>query len=315
MTQEIISQPATTLKDPKSGNILDFYFEYVTPALATKLLKKNHPHNRNLNLGSVRSLAHQMQNDLWKTNGESIKISENGTLIDGQTRLRAIIMADKAVHLLICSGLEDLVFTTLDDGMSRTFAETLTCLDIHIKGGNGLASRVLTNMKILQRCFHSNTSYDACRSMERKSNADLLDFYYRLKDFDKVCVKFHSLFDKTKVNKLTPVSIILPLYYLFHDQNSEAVFNIIKSLETGQVFDDMSANSPMQHILTRIKSRKRLEQRISTEEYYNLFMIAYKGSFANLPMKKLEPSEIREWTFFNEFPNHKIVKRKLLTAR
>lgn len=64
--------------------------EIITPETAKSWLLKN-VHNRPLRDGLVTTYATDMANEQWQSNGESIKFSSEGELLDGQHRLAAVI--------------------------------------------------------------------------------------------------------------------------------------------------------------------------------------------------------------------------------
>ena len=54
----------------------------VTPAIAKELLKRN-PNNRKLNEAHVSRLEKQMNNGQWIFDGQPIRISPSGSVLDG----------------------------------------------------------------------------------------------------------------------------------------------------------------------------------------------------------------------------------------
>lgn len=96
----------------------------VTPELAAKWLLDN-THNRNLRRPVVLAYAADMTAGHWHWNGESIKFSDDGTLLDGQHRLAAIVEANVTVPLLVVRDLPSQVQETLDTGAKRIFSDVL----------------------------------------------------------------------------------------------------------------------------------------------------------------------------------------------
>lgn len=94
----------------------------VTPEIAKTWLKENHS-NRNLNLKLVSDYARQILSGEWKLNGEAVKLASDGTLLDGQHRLSAIVMAGVAVEMLVISNLDPALQETMDAGRKRTTAD------------------------------------------------------------------------------------------------------------------------------------------------------------------------------------------------
>lgn len=98
--------------------------ETITPAKARQILKGN-THNRPLNEDFVLSLAQAIESGEWKLNGESIIIADDGSVIDGQHRLEAIVLSGKAIASLVARGVDPAAFETVDVGMKRTAGHML----------------------------------------------------------------------------------------------------------------------------------------------------------------------------------------------
>lgn len=96
----------------------------VTPALAEEWLGKN-IRNRNLKPHSIEAFARDMVAGNWRMTGEPIKFSSFGTLLDGQNRLHAIILAGVSVRLLVVWGLDLSAQEVMDGGTRRTNADQL----------------------------------------------------------------------------------------------------------------------------------------------------------------------------------------------
>ena len=102
----------------------DMRVEYITPEMAREFLGYN-THNRNLRDNIVNAYARDMLAGDWLWNGESIKFAADGTLMDGQHRLAAIIKAEITVKVLVIRGLPARVQETIDGGAKRKFADVL----------------------------------------------------------------------------------------------------------------------------------------------------------------------------------------------
>ena len=79
--------------------------ETITPQLAEIYLGKN-THNRNIRKPVVGKYANDMENGFWNFDGAPIRFADDGTLLDGQHRLHAIIKSNKAIDLLVVRGLK-----------------------------------------------------------------------------------------------------------------------------------------------------------------------------------------------------------------
>lgn len=96
----------------------------VTPEQAAAWLENN-THNRNLRDAHVTALARDIKAGEWQWNGDSIKFAADGTLLDGQHRLHAIVRAGQPIEMLVIEGLEKNTQATMDTGAKRTGSDVL----------------------------------------------------------------------------------------------------------------------------------------------------------------------------------------------
>lgn len=97
----------------------------VTPAQAAEWLAKNNTHNRTIREGKVAMYARDMANGDWKFNGDTIRFSSDGTLMDGQHRLAAIVRADVTIACIVVWGLDSAAQDTMDIGAHRMLRDQL----------------------------------------------------------------------------------------------------------------------------------------------------------------------------------------------
>lgn len=91
----------------------------LTPALAELLLERN-PNNRSIRERKVDEYKADIAAGNWSLNGETIKISTDGLLNDGQHRCRAVIAAATPIKTAIVFGLPRDSRMTVDQGAVRT---------------------------------------------------------------------------------------------------------------------------------------------------------------------------------------------------
>lgn len=118
--------------------------ETITPTMAAALLEMN-TKNRPLSPSRVSAIKNAIKNGEWKANGDAIRISESNVLLDGQTRLSAIVSAGVPVQSVIIRGLPDDVFSTIDiNGAKRNAADILAIRGVpHYKNCAAIALSVL----------------------------------------------------------------------------------------------------------------------------------------------------------------------------
>jgi len=98
--------------------------ERIGPAEAREYLLAN-VKNRALNNRHCKRIRDVILSGDWWLNGETIIFGADGTLLDGQHRLTAIVQAGVCVDVLVVRGIDEEAFRTLDGGRTRTTGEVL----------------------------------------------------------------------------------------------------------------------------------------------------------------------------------------------
>lgn len=93
---------------------------YVTPDMAEKWLMRNTTNNRNLNKDRVAMYANDMKNGNWHVTGQGIQFDVNGTMIDGQHRLHAVIDSGMTIPMMVTKGLPVDAIDGIDTNMVRS---------------------------------------------------------------------------------------------------------------------------------------------------------------------------------------------------
>lgn len=103
--------------------------ESITPEKAKQYLEKNTNNYRGVNRGRVHSYANDMKKGLWQSNGEAIKFAENGTLLDGQHRLMAIVESGVTLEYPVVYDVKNDV-DLFDIGSARSTTQIATKMGI-----------------------------------------------------------------------------------------------------------------------------------------------------------------------------------------
>lgn len=98
--------------------------ETITPEMAQRWLRGN-TKNRHHSSSVVREYARAMLENRWRVNGESIKLTADDRLLDGQHRLLACIEADCEFKSYVVRGIDGDTFDTIDTGKKRTAGDIL----------------------------------------------------------------------------------------------------------------------------------------------------------------------------------------------
>lgn len=106
-------------------------WETITQEIALKYLERN-THNRNLSEAQAKRYLQDMRNGEWILSHQGIAFgvektpgADDGPLVDGQTRLRAISLFDRPVPMLVTRGLPDASIMAIDRNRKRSLADTL----------------------------------------------------------------------------------------------------------------------------------------------------------------------------------------------
>lgn len=99
--------------------------ETITPAIAKHWLDTSNTKNRKLRMHRVRLYADEMRRGQWKMAGDPIRFDNNGILLDGQHRLRAVLEADQPMEFVVVRGLDSGTFVVMDKGMNRSVGDAL----------------------------------------------------------------------------------------------------------------------------------------------------------------------------------------------
>ena len=99
----------------------------VGPTDAEEIISKSDAlfSNRKSREKSYKLYSEDMNRGEWKTNGETIKFSADGALLDGRNRLCAVTLGDTKIDFLAVGNVDRDVVDTIDIGMKRTLEHAL----------------------------------------------------------------------------------------------------------------------------------------------------------------------------------------------
>jgi hypothetical protein len=93
--------------------------------MARDVLSKQNTHNRKMKHKKVKKIAAAIRRGKYLATHQAIAFAEDGTLLDGQNRLAAILQAEKSVLLLTCFGLPNSAQSVIDGITPRTHQEQI----------------------------------------------------------------------------------------------------------------------------------------------------------------------------------------------
>lgn len=144
----------------------------ITPDMANEMLKSNTNNYRKAYYKVVAKYADDMANGRWQTNGDPIRISKSGVLLDGQHRLMAIAKSGTTQTMLIVYDVEDET-SVFDIGYRRNLQQIVK--HNSLKAG-ALDNSCLSGVRIILSRDMANTNdvSDAMVLAYVEQNEDLL---------------------------------------------------------------------------------------------------------------------------------------------
>lgn len=149
---------------------MEFGIETITPKQAEKYLQFN-TSNRPLRKSLVSMYAKDMIKGNWRTTHQGIAFNCDGTLLDGQHRLSAIIESGVAVQMLVTRGVQSDSQLVMDDHAKRSANDAVSLLR-----GEQITAKVVA---VIRGCIELSTGD---RARARLSKTELNGVYDRFKD-------------------------------------------------------------------------------------------------------------------------------------
>ena len=146
-------------------------FETITPEMAKEYLLKN-THNRDKKKKSIQRYTKDMVEGRWIPGVCAIIFAEDGTLIDGQNRLYAVVNANVPITFIVVKGVPMEAQAVVDTPSVRTTADVFRLSDV------ANHSTVGTVVKRYQ-AYRSKMFYNSTKDF---SNIQTLEFYKALSD-------------------------------------------------------------------------------------------------------------------------------------
>lgn len=96
----------------------------ITPAMAKEILDSSNTDNRRFRMWWAIALASSIKRGDWLLTHQGIAFDENGRLLDGQHRLKAVILSGIPVLMFVFKGLDPKGFMAIDVGVKRSVSDT-----------------------------------------------------------------------------------------------------------------------------------------------------------------------------------------------
>ncbi len=121
----VLDQPRVAPAPPGLAGVPNPAVVMVTPQLARLWLEANR-RNRRLRQRAVERYARDMAAGEWLFNGDPIRFAADGSLLDGQHRLAAIVTSGVTLNTVVVRDLDPATQATMDIGATRPASDALT---------------------------------------------------------------------------------------------------------------------------------------------------------------------------------------------
>lgn len=189
--------------------------------IAVELLENNHA-NRRIRTSKLAQYIEDMKSGRWLLNGETIIVSKDGQLLDGQHRCFAALNVYDAPPATFLFGIDEEARKTLDTGAKRFASDILSLHGVR----NGALAATMARMIIAleqgkRRQFvgrdRISTSVIVDRVMEDKKLQEAADHIHKMRRFPITGVT---------------VGVTGTAYYLLRKRNQEQAYHFIQDVFT-----------------------------------------------------------------------------------
>ena len=151
------------------------YCKTFSPEEAMKLLEMSEGTNfrrvhAGLNDTTVCKIARDMKKGNYELNGQTVILRPDGTVLDGQKRMMACVVARVSFRTAVAQGVSDSEAGAVDEGNPRMFNQHLSYLNEDYS--NSLASLVRGCINVKERRWHGSGG-----STVKMSNHELLRYF------------------------------------------------------------------------------------------------------------------------------------------
>jgi hypothetical protein len=120
------ARKAAAPKERQAPQEPTYSVEMIGPSEAVAYLGRNTDRNRRLRPHLAAVYAKDMTEGNWRLSNDAICFDRNDILINGQHRLKAVVLSGTRQQFFVIRGMDPLAFEYIDIGPSRTVADVLT---------------------------------------------------------------------------------------------------------------------------------------------------------------------------------------------
>lgn len=232
--------------------------------------------NRRLSEKLVVHFVNQMRQGNWELTGDSIKFAIDGTLLDGQHRLNAIVKYDKPVESIIVEGLKKEVFSVLDTGKVRSAADIISASGYRNSTNLAAISRAILLYKAGR---YSQTAGD---KHFKVTNKMCLEFVEKTKELEEIASYCQNHIYQNF--RFAPLSIIGMLYFIFSRKNQTKCDDFFAKYSNGI---DLGETNPIRHLREKLMKDSVNKSRLNATDKAALIVYTWNNFMQNKKVTQL----------------------------
>lgn len=247
----------------------------ITPDIAHAMEAYN-TNNRKLSDSIVVKYAREMSEGRWKFNTDIIAFSKSGRLLNGQHRIRAVLMADTPILADVGFGYDDDAFDVIDIGKVRNMGDIL-----HI-AGFGAATKYETDLAASVRLLLDYRNLLEGKPVERESSPQVIQ---------NVLMENIGLIDAInfvrgkKVVRLATPSIAALVFYFAAKTDKDKAEQFIADISDPR--GDVSAENPAMKFREAMMKNKYAKSKLSRYETLIMMIRAWNAYLEGRELKSL----------------------------
>lgn len=264
--------------------------ESINPALAQEWLDKS-PGNRTTKLLGLNKLATAMADGRFKITNGGVAFDFEGNLIDGHTRLKAVIKAGVTVQMFVFRNLDKEVRLLIDTGDARTFKNSLEMLGLCVftddKGKKHNLAQAVSQLATYLMLFQQK-SVSVCNGKGNITNDLISEFVTRNEtELVNTTIMIQNLLKVQKYMVNNHFAFLYQIYKFIDEPKILQFINIVGGTELSE-----NENCPATLLKnTLINNNKGKGGKVRTSENYG-FVVDACNKFMNAePTKKLSFKE------------------------
>lgn len=261
----------------------------VTPSLAKRWLAVNAENNRSPKTAKIPSYARDMLSGRWNSDtGETIKFDEDGTLVDGQNRLLAVMRAGVPIEFDVARGLPRAAMQVIDSGAARTGMDVLKIANA--------TDRARTSAIVRWIILWDAKAFMGQSTMLKPTNTEILDRYRDEASSFDAAAKRATDCQHRGLGTGAPAGVA---HFLFSRIDVEQTHQFYDQYISGANLPDRSAVLALRNKMARLRI-----DRLSRPEQLALFVRSWNAFREARPMDRMQITRVGDLTNAN-FPQPK----------